>query len=147
MPERPRSTGTVHVMMKLRSSSGARRLAVVAAALLLVGVLAVAAGAAAAAGPKTVKLGDNFFKPTKVTVTAGTTVTWKWTGGNTHNVTVVSGPEKFHSGDQDTGTYSHVMVKPGTYKIVCTFHPGMEMTLKVKKAPANATTTTAPPSS
>ena len=142
-------------MAKVRSSSGARRLAVVAAALLLVGALAVAAGAATAptaAGPKTVSLGDNFYKPTKVTVTAGTTVTWKWTGGNTHNVTVVSGPEKFHSGDQDTGAYSHTMVKPGTYQIVCTFHPGMSLTLKVKKAPAGAkttttTTTTPPPSS
>ena len=134
-------------MTKLRTTTWVRRLAVVGAALLLVGVLAVAAGAAAASGPKTVNLGDNFFKPTKVTVTAGTTVTWKWTGGNTHNVTVVSGPEKFHSGDQDTGTYTHTMVKPGTYKIVCTFHPGMEMTLKVKKAPANATTTSSPPPS
>jgi plastocyanin len=134
-------------MTKLRTTTWVRRLAVVGAALLLVGALAVAAGAAAASGAKTVNLGDNFFKPTKVTVTAGTAVTWKWTGGNTHNVTVVSGPEKFHSGDQDTGTYSHTMVKPGTYKIVCTFHPGMEMTLKVKKAPANATTTTSAPSS
>jgi plastocyanin len=134
-------------MMKLRSSRGARRLPVVAAALLLVGAFAVAAGVAAAAGPKTVNLGDNFFKPTKVTVTAGTTVTWKWTGGNTHNVTVVSGPEKFHSGDQDTGIYSHAMLKPGTYKIVCTFHPGMDMTLKVTKARPGPTTTTTPPSS
>jgi plastocyanin len=72
---------------------------------------------------------------------------WKWTGGNTHNVTVVSGPEKFHSGGQASGTYSHTMVKPGTYKLVCTFHPGMEMTIKVKKAPPGATTTTTPPSS
>jgi plastocyanin len=134
-------------MMKFRSSRGARRLAVAAAALLVVGALAVAAGVAAAAGPKTVSLGDNLFKPTKVTVTAGTTVTWKWTGGNTHNVTVVSGPEKFHSADQATGTYSHRMIKPGTYKIVCTFHPGMDMTLKVKKAPPSTTTTTTPPSS
>jgi hypothetical protein len=39
------------------------------------------------------------------------------------------------------------MTKPGTYKIVCTFHPGMDMTLKVKKAPAAAPTTTTPPSS
>ena len=135
-------------MMTLRSSTGARRLTVVAAALLLVGAIAVAAGAASASAPKAVNLGDNFFKPTKVTVTAGSTVTWKWTGGNTHNVTVVSGPEKFHSSDQATGTYSHTMVKAGTYKIVCTFHPGMEMTLTVKKARAGATPTTAkPPSS
>lgn len=138
-------------MTNLRSSSATRRVAVVAAALLVVGALALAAGVAAASGPKatskTVSLGDNFFKPTKMTVTAGTTVTWKWTGGNTHNVTVVSGPEKFHSGDQQTGTYTHTMTKPGTYKIVCTFHPGMDMTLKVKKAPAGATTTTTPPSS
>ena len=133
-------------MTKLRSSRGARRLAVLVAVLLVVGAFAVAAGVAAAAGPKTVSLGDNFFKPTKVTVTAGTTVMWKWTGGNTHNVTVVSGPEKFHSGDQSSGAYSHTMAKPGTYKLVCTFHPGMDMTINVKKAPRGATTTTTPPS-
>lgn len=122
-----------------------RQLVAGGAALVLVGT--VWAAAAGAASPPKVKLGDNFFKPTKLTVTAGTTVTWTWAGSNTHNVTVTSGPQKFRSPDQDSGTYTRTLTKTGTYKIVCTFHPGMTMTLKVKKAPPGATTTTTPPSS
>src|SRR4051812_1457835 len=60
-------------------------------ALALVVVAAVAAIAVSAlAATKTVTVGDNFFKPTRVTVSAGTKVVWKWTGHNPHNVTVTS---------------------------------------------------------
>ncbi len=107
-----------------------RQLVAAGAALVLVG--AVWAAAAGAASPPKVKLGDNFFKPTKLTVTAGTTVTWTWAGSNTHNVTVTSGPQKFKSSNQSSGTYTFTFTKAGTYKIVCTFHPGMEMTVNVK---------------
>jgi plastocyanin len=111
---------------------GRRGLAVGAAALLATALTAASVGAAS---PPTVKLGDNFFQPTKLTVTAGTTVTWTWTGSATHNVTVVKGPQKFHSKDQASGTYTRKLTKTGTYQIVCTFHPGMTMTLRVIKAP------------
>jgi plastocyanin len=131
-----------------------RRLVIAGAALLLGcalgGGIAFAAGTAAASKPASVQLGDNFFQPDHLTVSVGTKVTWTWTGSNTHNVTVVSGPQKFRSVDQASGTYSRVMTKPGVYKIVCTFHPGMDLTLTVRKAkPPRATTTTAasPPSS
>ena len=120
-----------------------RLLAGLAVVGLIAGVGIAGAGAATTAGSKaSVSLGDNFFKPTKLTVTQGTTVTFTWTGSNTHNVTVVSGPVKFHSSDQASGSFSHQMTKVGTYQIVCTFHPGMEMTLKVKKAPKPKPTTT-----
>jgi len=122
-----------------------RRLAAIGALLALVGVLG--AGMAGAAGPPKVQLGDNFFKPTKLTVNAGDTVTFTWIGSNTHNVKVTSGPEKFKSQDQSSGSYKHTFNKPGTYKIVCTFHPGMVMTLKVRKPKPGATTTTGPPGS
>ncbi len=123
-------------------------------ALLGVAFAGVAVGTASATSPtqtptKTIKLSDNFFSPSKMTVTAGTVVTFKWTGSNTHNVTVRKGPEKFTSPNQSDGTYDRTFTKPGTYKIVCTFHPGMNMTLKVKKPPPPPTTTstTPPPSS
>jgi plastocyanin len=111
---------------------GRRGLAVGAAALLATALTAASVGAVAT---PTVKLGDNFFQPTRLTVTAGTTVTWTWIGSATHNVTVVKGPQKFHSKDQASGTYTRKMTKTGTYQIVCTFHPGMTMTLRVVKAP------------
>ncbi len=136
----------------------ARGLIVGAAALLAVAVTGIAVGTAGASSPaqtpptpptKTIKLGDNFFKPSSVTVAAGTVVTFQWTGSNTHNVTVVKGPQKFTSPNQSDGTYLHTFTKPGTYKIQCTFHPGMNLTVKVKKPPPPTTTTTStpPPSS
>ena len=103
-------------------------------ALVLVVALAGVAGAVAIpafAATRTVKLGDNFFKPTKVSVKAGTKVTWKWTGSNPHNVTVTSGPKKFHSKTQTSGSFTAIPHKKGTYNIVCTVH-GFTMKLVVR---------------
>ena len=142
-------------MMKGRTSNAARGLLAATALMLVVAGLAVGAGAtkprqtttattSPAPATKTIKLGDNFFSPSKATVMVGTVVTFKWTGSNTHNVTVVSGPQKFTSPNQSDGTYDRTFKKPGTYNIVCTFHPGMKFTLKVKKPPPPTTTTTSP---
>jgi plastocyanin len=107
---------------------------------LIVTLAALVAAAAVAipalAGTTSVKIGDNFFvRPANnatVTVKKGTTVKWRFTGQITHNVTVSKGPQGFHSPARSSGSYSHKMTKKGTYKIICTFHPGMQMTLKVK---------------
>jgi plastocyanin len=130
-----------------------RRLVTGGAALLLGcalgGGIAFAAGTGAASQPASIQLGDNFFQPNHLTVSVGTKVTWTWTGNSTHNVTVVSGPQRFRSVDQSSGTYSRVMSKPGVYRIVCTLHPGMNLRLTVRNARPPRTTTTAasPPSS
>ena len=102
--------------------------------LSILGALGVIAAIAVPsfAATKTIKIGDNFFKPKSVTVSKGTTVKWRFTGQVAHNVTVTKGPQKFHSNTQQKGSYSHKMTKKGTYKIICTIHPGMEMTLKVR---------------
>ena len=115
-------------------------------------VLALAIGAFAAmpggaqSATTVVKVGDNYFKPKKLTVTAGDTITWKWVGSAIHDVVVKKGPQKFKSKKQADGKYSKVVLKPGAYRIVCTLHPGMEMKLTVKPAPPPTTVpTTAPP--
>ncbi|HEX8119983.1 MAG TPA: plastocyanin/azurin family copper-binding protein [Solirubrobacteraceae bacterium] len=100
-----------------------------AAAVVLAAFIATAVPSTAAT---TVKLGDDFFKPKSLTVKSGTTVRWRWTGDDPHNVTVTKGPVKFHSGTKRSGTYSKKLRRGGTYKIVCTIHPGMAMTLKVR---------------
>jgi plastocyanin len=92
----------------------------------------------------TIKVGDDYYKPKKVTVVVGDKVTWKWVGSAVHNVTVARGPKKFHSKDKSSGKYSKVVTEPGTYSIVCTLHSGMKMKLIVEPAPP-PTTTTAPP--
>ena len=108
---------------------------------LVLGIAVVVAAAAfaipALAASKSVKIGDNFFVRSSnnatVSVKRGTTVVWKWTGTAPHNVTVTSGPRRFRSGTIMPGrSYSKRFTKTGTYKIVCTIHPGMKMTLKVR---------------
>ncbi len=66
------------------------------------------------------------LRPT-VTVKKGTTVTWRWSGKELHNVAVTKGPVKFRSSYKDSGTYSKRLTRTGTYTIVCTIHqPGHE---------------------
>ena len=105
-----------------------KRIAVAIVPAITAAVLA----APATAATKTIKIGDNFFAPETVKVKKGTTVTWDWVGQVIHNVTVTAGPQKFHSATQTEGTFKRRLTKAGTYKIVCTIHPGMDMTLKVR---------------
>ncbi len=104
-------------------------------ALLLCAAAAVvalglpSAGDASAAKSVTVK---NFaFSPSTVTVRHGTKMTWKFRDSATHNVTVKHGPRTFHSRNIRRGNYSKVVSARGTYKLICTIHPNMHMTLKV----------------
>ena len=103
--------------------------------ILLVAVLLVGVSPAAAK-TKNVKIGDDYFvRPSGVatiTVKKGTTVKWRWTGHDQHNVVVQSGPASFQSPVKSKGSYRKKMKKKGTYRIVCTIHSGMRMTLKVK---------------
>jgi plastocyanin len=111
-------------------------------ALALVAGVALfsAAPAALAASKKTVKVGDNFYTPKTLTVSKGTTVTWKWPGfdqaGDVHDVSLKSGPKgvkKFHSDSAATDySFKRKLTVPGTYKIVCTLHEDMRMTIRVK---------------
>jgi plastocyanin len=101
-------------------------------ALALVLVAATAAVALPAlAATKTVTIGDNFFKPTRLSVTAGTSVVWRWTGRNPHNVTVTGGPQRFHSKTQTSGTFTATPRAKGTYSIICTIHR-FKMTMVVR---------------
>jgi plastocyanin len=109
---------------------------------LACGVAVAICGTFAAASPsaatRSIKIGDNYFvRPSgvpTVTVTRNTRVTWRWTGESTHDVRVSRGPIKFHSKLQETGTYSRVMTRRGTYKLYCEFHGAddQSMTLVVK---------------
>jgi len=106
-------------------------------ASLIAAVSAVLATQALAA-TRSVKVGDDYFVrkgsvPT-VTVRKGTTVTWRWTGTETHNVSVAKGPVKFRSSYKDSGTFSKRVTRTGTYTIVCSIHqPDMKMRLKVTR--------------
>jgi plastocyanin len=109
---------------------------------LLVLTLIAAASAALAvpalAASRSVKVGDDYFVrkgsvPT-VTVKKGTTVTWRWTGKDMHNVAVTKGPAKFRSSYKSSGSFSKRLTRTGTYTVVCSIHqPDMRMKLRVTR--------------
>jgi plastocyanin len=78
-----------------------------------------------------VTVGDDFFRPRKLSISAGTRVRWTWHARDVHNVTVTSGPVRFKSPTQSTGTFSRTLRRRGTYRIVCTIH-GQRMTIRVR---------------
>ena len=91
--------------------------------------------------PNTVMLQtDNSFSPTTLNVTAGATVTWKWTACDgsgysacpTHNVTFDDG-SNVASATQDKGDFNRTFTAAGTYKYHCTIHgSGMSGQVVVK---------------
>jgi plastocyanin len=107
----------------------------------LAGAVLISAVPAQGAATKTVTLGDNYFTPKTLKVKRGTRVAWRWPGfdegGDVHDVKLRSGPagvKKFHSEAASTDySFKRKLTKPGTYKIVCTLHEEMRMTVKVRK--------------
>ena len=116
------------------------RLAVVA---VVAGVALLSAAPAQAARPKgkTIRIFDNYFVPDAVKVKRGATVTWKWPGfdqaGDVHDVKLKSGPKgvkKFHSEAASTDySFKRRLKVVGKYKIVCTLHEEMRMTIRVRR--------------
>jgi hypothetical protein len=81
------------------------------------------------------QVGDDFFRPGKVTARVGETVTWNFGGARPHSVTVANGPRGFSSiyWGRTSGTYSVTPKVKGTYRLVCLVHPTtMAQTLVVR---------------
>ena len=108
--------------------------------VVLTGVALLCATPAWAAKTKSVRVFDNSYSPEKATVAMGTTVKWEWPGfdeaGDVHDVKLKSGPKgvkKFQSESAATDyTFKRKLTVPGTYKIVCTLHEEMRMTIRVR---------------
>ena len=103
---------------------------------LAVAVLAASASLPAAlarAANMEVKI-DNFtFAPQRVTVKAGTTVTWINEDDIPH--TVASSTKLFRSSALDTeDKFSFTFTTPGAYEYFCSLHPHMTGTIVVEAA-------------
>jgi plastocyanin len=119
------------------------------ATLWMVGVAAFAAaptalalGASSSSKTRKVSVNDNYYGPSKLTVHVGDTVDWHWSEDETdvHDVALKTAPKgvkKFASDPLAAGDdFKRKLTKPGTYKIICTFHEEeMKMTITVKKKP------------
>jgi plastocyanin len=111
-----------------------KRLAVLIAVAVVVGALAVPA----LAKTRTVSVRDNYFvrssgTPT-VTVRRNDTVRWVWRRTRApHNVVARrSGRVAFRSTIKRSGSYRKKVTRRGTYRVVCTIHTRMRMTLRVR---------------
>ena len=117
-----------------------KSVALAVAGIALLG--AMPAQAAAKPPRKTVEVGDNFFSPEKLTVKRRTVVVWRWPGadssGAVHDVKLRRAPKgvrRFHSQPAATDyRFKRRLKRPGRYKVVCTFHPEMRMTIRVRRA-------------
>ncbi|HEX9529822.1 MAG TPA: plastocyanin/azurin family copper-binding protein [Acidimicrobiales bacterium] len=71
----------------------------------------------------TVEVKDVAYKPSRVAVTTGQSVTWRFADGDIpHNVNFTT----FRSGDPTTtGTYTHTFTTAGRYSYLCDVHPSM----------------------
>lgn len=94
--------------------------------------LGSASGAMSATSP-IVKIKDDAFVPTTVTVSPGTTVNFANVDGEAHTVTADDG--SFDSKPM-TATWEHTFMKPGRYAYHCTIHADMHGTIVVTQAPA-----------
>jgi plastocyanin len=109
---------------------------------LLAGVVAAVAVAAPAAPAqrKVVKIYDNYYLPLNLKVAKGTTIVWKWPAdvGDVHDVKLgkhPKGAKPFWSEPGASGySFSRKLTVPGFYKIVCTLHEEMTMTITVRKS-------------
>ena len=103
------------------------------APLLSAIILPVSAQNAAQDAPGAVGI-DNFtFNPQKLTVKAGTTVTWTNKDDIPHAIAAVS--KQFKSKALDTGdAYSFTFTTPGAYEYFCSLHPHMTGTIVVEAA-------------
>lgn len=110
-----------------------KRTRLIAGALVLAGVLGACGGSGDGAVPRetpgSVSITGFLFKPEKVTVPAGTTVTWTNHDDIAHTVT--GGAPGAPSGAFDSGnkvkdeTFSHVFPSAGTFPYFCSNHNGM----------------------
>jgi plastocyanin len=110
---------------------------------LLGGLLGLLAGVAVKAAPAgaedtAVKIENFTFAPQRVTVKAGTTVTWTNDDDIPH--TVASSTKAFKSKVLDSDDkFSFTFTTPGIYEYFCSLHPHMTGTLVVEAATGSNT--------
>jgi plastocyanin len=94
---------------------------------------------AGAAATRRVRVIDTVYSPRRLRVARGTLIRWVWSRRNTetHDVYLNKKPKgvkHFHSKPATTSySYKRRLRKPGVYKVLCTFHEGMAMRIRVKR--------------
>jgi plastocyanin len=97
----------------------------------LIGLCLVLISAISAQAADTSVTIKNFNFAMDVTVTPGSTVTWKNLDGEPHTVASADGLFRSPALDQND-SYSFKFEKPGVYKYICSIHPKMRATVTVQ---------------
>jgi plastocyanin len=85
------------------------------------------------ASGRTVTLRNIAFSPKSLSISRGATVTFTWRDGDTAHNVVSKGTKRFTSiATRETGSRSRRFTKAGTYRYVCTLHPGMAGRITVR---------------
>lgn len=107
--------------------------------LVLAFALVPAAAGAGASAVKKVSVHDNYYSPAKLEVRVGTTIRWVWPDdtGDTHDVNLGKRPrgvKPFSSELAAVGyAFKRRLTTPGTYRIYCSLHDEMKMTITVTR--------------
>ena len=115
--------------------------------------LVVLSAAGPAMASESVSIGDNFYSPKSITITAGTTVVWSYpsSGQTIHTVTADDGsfdsspncPGDLSSCMQPGDSYSHTFNSTGTFDYQCKIHgAAMSGTVVVQAASTSPGPTT-----
>ena len=107
--------------------------------LVLAAVLAFPA-TVGAARTYTIKVGDDYFSPTKKTIKVDDIVKWVWVGADgkpgqtTNEHTIVEAKDRFHSKTLTEGSYKKRFKKAGKWTIYCGEHANtMKLVVTVKR--------------
>ena len=106
-----------------------------AAALLLAapGLAAHARGdGATASATRTVRLKDSFFSPSRLTVARGGSVRFVWAGDLVHNLVGPGIPARLEDPVRRRRPFTRTFRRAGRVTFICSIHPGMEMTVRVR---------------
>jgi plastocyanin len=80
-----------------------------------------------------VKINDFQFAPARLTVKAGTTVTWRNKDDIPHTITSTTRAFKSKALDTDD-IFAFTFIEPGSYEYFCSLHPHMTGTIVVEPA-------------
>ncbi len=109
-----------------------RTRSLVAGSIAIVAALALGGGVALAA-TRAVSISGFAFAPASITINAGDGVTWTNADAVAHTATARNG--SFDTGDIRAGQSASVrFTQPGTYAYICTPHPTMTGTIRVRAA-------------
>ena len=115
----------------------------IAAACVAAAIALVVAATVAVAATRAVSIAGFAFSPTSITINVGDRVTWTNTDAVAHTATATSGA--FDTGNIDQGESATVrFTQPGTYSYICTPHPSMTGTIRVRAASGGANPTDPP---